>query len=146
MQLNAANELYCIMARHFSRSVVWVAESIREDFYELNLSAIDDNRRVQRSAKDNRGGPAGMHAKAKRSGLHSTLRASIVKQKNAFEKNSRTNRWTNSICRQAGGEASITSRMISRAAASSDGIAKRRMIPGGVLAQRTPIPFSRKQS
>jgi hypothetical protein len=76
------------MARHFSRGVVWLAVVIREDFYELNLSAIDNNRRVQRSAKNNCGGPAGMHAKAKRSGLHSTLRASIVNQKNAFEKNS----------------------------------------------------------
>src|SRR6266404_6183557 len=112
------------MARHFSRSVVWLAVSIREDFYELNLSAIDDNRRVQRSPKDNRGGPAGMHAKAKLSGLHSTLRASIVKQKNAFEKNSGTN---GRRCRshQTGGEASRTSRTISRPAASSDGITRR---------------------
>jgi len=36
-----------------------------------------------------------MHAKAKRGGLHSTLRASIVKQKNAFEKNLRISRWLN---------------------------------------------------
>ena len=74
--------------------MVRLAVGVSKDFDESNLSAIDNNRRVQRSAKNNRGGPAGMHAKAKRSGLHGTLRASILKQNNAFEKNLRTNMWT----------------------------------------------------
>jgi hypothetical protein len=69
--------------------VVRLAVSVAKYFDELNFPAVDHNGRIRRSAENNDGGPSGMDAKAKRSGLHATLRAPILKQKDDFEKNFR---------------------------------------------------------
>jgi hypothetical protein len=50
--------------------VVRLAVGIAKYLDELNFSAVNDNRRVWRSAENNSSGPAGMDAKAKRGGLH----------------------------------------------------------------------------
>src|SRR6266853_1490525 len=68
----------------------------------------------------------------------------IVKQKLLLRKNLRPG--SCALLIQAGGDASRTSRMISRAFASSAGITRNHMIPGDCPSQRTPILFSRKQS
>src|SRR5260370_36895171 len=53
--------------------------------------------------------------------------------------------WRGKQARHLGGEPSTTSRMISRAGASSWGRTNRRNIPGGVPSMRTPMRFSARQ-
>src|SRR6267378_3333914 len=68
----------------------------------------------------------------------------IVKQKLLLRKNLRPS--SCALLVQAGGDASRTSRMISRAFASSTGITRNHIVPGDCPSQRTPILFSRRQS
>src|SRR5712671_3668166 len=68
----------------------------------------------------------------------------IVKQKLLLRKNLRPS--SCALLLQAGGDASRTSRMISRAFASSAGITRNNIVPGDCPSQRTPILFSRRQS
>src|SRR6267378_2675515 len=68
----------------------------------------------------------------------------IVKQKLLLRKNLRPS--SGALLIQAGGDASRTSRMISRAFASSTGITRNHIVPGDCPSQRTPILFSRRQS
>src|SRR5882672_3893687 len=68
----------------------------------------------------------------------------IVKQKLLLTKKLRPS--SGALLIQAGGDASRTSRIISRAFASSTGITRNHIVPGDCPSQRTPILFSRRQS